>query len=65
MAIGLALLLRFRIGIVTLLQVAVIAVYTLIITVALPEFWLHPFGPVSKNIPLLVAILMIPILERR
>lgn len=65
LAIGLALLMRYRIPAVTVIQVAVILIYSLILTLALPEFWLHPFGPVSKNIPLLVAILMIQILERR
>lgn len=29
--------------------------YTTIITVWLPEFWWHPYGPVLKNLPLLAA----------
>ena len=29
--------------------------YTAIITVWLPEFWWHPYGPVLKNLPLLAA----------
>jgi hypothetical protein len=39
--------------------------YTAIITVALPEQWLHPYGPVVKNLPLLAAILALHQLERR
>jgi hypothetical protein len=46
-------------------QIALIIGYTLIISVALPEFWLHPFGPVLKNVPLLAAILALHELERR
>jgi hypothetical protein len=34
-------------------QIALIVGYTLIITAWLPEFWLHPYGPVIKNLPLL------------
>ena len=41
-----------------------IAVYTLIITVFLPEQWLHPYGPVVKNLPLLAAIVLLQQLER-
>ena len=47
------------------LQMAVIAGYMAIITVALPEYWLHPFGPVLKNLPLLALILALHELERR
>jgi uncharacterized protein YbjT (DUF2867 family) len=30
--------------------------YTMLISVFLPEYWWHPFGPVTKNMPLLAAI---------
>ena len=33
-------------------QVALIVVYTLVISIGLPEFWLHPFGPILKNLPI-------------
>ena len=46
-------------------QLALIAGYTAIITVAMPELWLHPFGPVLKNLPIAVAILMLHELEPR
>lgn len=39
-------------------QVGLILGYTAIIAVALPEFLIHPFGPVLKNLPIL-AILFI------
>lgn len=41
---------------VYLLQIAVIVGYTAIITVALPGYWLHPFAPVLKNLPMLVLL---------
>jgi hypothetical protein len=44
-------------------QMAVILLYTLIISVRLPEFWLHPFGPLLKNLPMLAAILVLHELE--
>jgi uncharacterized protein YbjT (DUF2867 family) len=48
-----------------LAQIALIVVYTAIITVALPELWFHPFGPVAKNLPLLAALLLLYYLEER
>lgn len=36
------------------LQIATIAAYSLLLTVIAPEFWLHPFGPATKNLPILV-----------
>lgn len=39
-----------------LVQIAVIASYTLILTVIDMSFWLHPFGPITKNIPIVVLI---------
>lgn len=38
------------------IQALLIIVYTLIISVWLPEFWLHPFGPVLKNLPILMLL---------
>ncbi len=46
-------------------QLAVIAGYTVIITFKLPEFWLHPYGPLSKNLVMLAAIYLIYTLEPR
>lgn len=46
-------------------QMALIVTYSAIIAVALPEQWLHPFGPIVKNLPLLAAIFTLHELERR
>lgn len=44
-------------------QLALLAIYSAIISWWLPEFWLHPFGPLVKNIPLAVAIALLHELE--
>lgn len=36
-----------------ILQVITMLLYMLILTVAAPHYWLHPFGVISKNIPLI------------
>jgi uncharacterized protein YbjT (DUF2867 family) len=41
---------------VWLAQLALISGYTAIITIFLPEHWLHPYGPISKNLPIMAAI---------
>lgn len=36
------------------LQALLVLVYTLVMSTCLPAFWAHPFGPLSKNLPLLM-----------
>lgn len=38
------------------IQALLITTYTLIISIWLPEFWLHPFGPILKNLPILMLL---------
>ncbi|NUZ06015.1 SDR family oxidoreductase [Piscinibacter koreensis] len=47
-----------------LAQLALIAGYTAIITVRLPEFWLHPYGPVLKNLPIVAILVLLLVLDR-
>lgn len=47
------------------LQIALIVAYSAIIAVWLPELWLHPFGPLLKNLPMLATILALHELEER
>jgi uncharacterized protein YbjT (DUF2867 family) len=61
--LGLATLFVYRIRPLILFQLTIIFLYTLAITFTLPEFWLHPFGPVLKNIPLLATLLIYLTLE--
>lgn len=39
-----------------LAQIALIGVYTVVIAFRLPQFLLHPYGPLTKNLPMLAAI---------
>lgn len=39
-----------------LAQIALIGFYSLLIAWRLPEFLLHPYGPLTKNLPMLAAI---------
>jgi uncharacterized protein YbjT (DUF2867 family) len=64
LALGVATLL-VRSRLLWLAQIALILVYTAILTVAIPELWLHPFGPLAKNLPLLAALLLLFTLEKR
>jgi uncharacterized protein YbjT (DUF2867 family) len=56
-AIGLLLLLRPRRWLWAL-QLALVGGYTLAMSFCLPDFWLHPFGPLSKNLPLLALMFL-------
>lgn len=64
-AIGLSILLWPRQPLVWSAQIAVVLGYTLIISIWMPEYWLHPFGPVSKNLPLLAAMYLLRRLSMR
>jgi uncharacterized protein YbjT (DUF2867 family) len=44
-------------------QIAIVLGYMVLISIGLPEFWLHPFGPIVKNLPLLAATLLAASLE--
>jgi hypothetical protein len=46
------------------LQLVVVLGYTAIITACLPEQWLHPYGPLVKNLPILAAMLLLRRAER-
>lgn len=65
LALGVATLAARRRRALWLVQIALILAYTVIITLWLPEFWLHPYGPLSKNLPLLAALYMLYALEDR
>lgn len=40
-------------------QLALVAGYSAIVAMALPEFLLHPFAPVFKNLPILAALVLL------
>lgn len=41
------------------LQVGVVLLYSLLLTLIEPGFWAHPFGPLTKNLPVLALILLL------
>jgi len=61
--LGIATLVAYRIRVVVGLQLLLMMSYMIMISWALPAFWLHPFGPISKNVPLLVATLIMLVFE--
>lgn len=62
-ALGLALLCNYRVKLTAAVQLLFMLIFTGIITVMMPAYWLHPFGPVTKNIPLLIATLIMMAIE--
>ncbi len=62
-ALGLATLTVSKIRGLMFFQIIIVLLYTVTISFTLPEFWLHPFGPVLKNIPLLVTLIVYMILD--
>lgn len=56
---------RWRFPWIWAAQAALILSYTVIISVRLPEFWLHPYGPLTKNLPMLAVLWLLGTLERK
>ena len=46
------------------IQLITIFVYSIILTIIAPEYWLHPFGLLTKNLPILVFIYIVFINQR-
>ncbi len=64
--LGLAMLMNWKIRQVSLIQFMVILIYSIISTGYFPHLWLQPFAPLLKNIPILIAtLIMIAIAEDR
>ncbi len=63
LAIGLATALGWRVRTMAAIQLALMASFTAILTLATPEMWIHPFGPLTKNIPLVAATIAMIALE--
>ncbi len=56
--LGLAMLFWYQLKKVCILQIGFIVAYSAIITAKIPAFWLDPFAPIAKNIPLIIATLI-------
>ena len=44
-------------------QAALILAYSVVITLRLPEYWWHPYGPMSKNLPILALLLLLWVMD--
>jgi len=53
--LGVALLSGRYVRLTCMLQMGIIALYTVALSLFAPHWWLHPYGPVLKNIPILIA----------
>jgi uncharacterized protein YbjT (DUF2867 family) len=63
LALGIATLWMRRRRLLWWLQIGLMLGYMALISWALPEFWLHPFGPILKNLPMLAAVGLLLALE--
>jgi hypothetical protein len=62
-ALAVATAIGYHIRLVGAVQLGLVLAFTAILTVSMPEFWWHPFGPLSKNAALLTATLVMLALE--
>ena len=63
MALGVLLLVRWRVVLVGALQILLILAYLAWLTLALPGLWGDPLGPLTKAVPLIVATLVMMAIE--
>ena len=59
--LGFWLITSFKTKLCCIVQISIISIYTILLTFIDPSFWLHPFGPITKNIPIVVLISLIMI----
>ena len=46
-------------------QISLIVLYSALISWRLPEYWLHPHGPMLKNLPMLAGLCLLLAVDRR
>lgn len=46
-------------------QFVLVAAYTVVICLFLPEFLMHPFGAITKNLTVLICLAMLALADRR
>ncbi|MFY8106881.1 MAG: DoxX-like family protein [Elstera sp.] len=63
--LGILVLARWRVPWVSAAQLALMAAYTGLVTIFMPELWLHPLGAMSKNVPVAAATLALMALEAK
>ncbi len=65
LALGVATLVMRRRQWLWLAQIALVLVYTAIVSIRMPELWLEPFGPIAKNVPVLALLWFMYALDGR
>jgi hypothetical protein len=63
--LGSALLANIRPALVGVLQIIAMGVFTILATIAVPQVWSDPLGPLLKNLAVLLATLTMIALEAR
>lgn len=61
--IALATAVGWKVRLMGVIQIILMLGFMGILTVGIPALWLHPFGPLTKNVPLIVATLVMMALE--
>ena len=57
--LGIWIISSWKIKLCCVTQCITIILYSILLTIIDASFWLHPFGPLTKNLPILVLILII------
>jgi hypothetical protein len=63
--LGFALLFNIRPSLIGLLQIVTIAIFTILASFAIPEAWIDPLGPLTKNVAVVLATLVMIAMEAR
>ncbi|MFK5976482.1 MAG: SDR family oxidoreductase [Sulfurovum sp.] len=63
-SLGILMLIGYRLQLLLNIQLIIIIGYTLLLTFLAPYHWLHPFGAILKNLPLLLSIYILARLEK-
>jgi uncharacterized protein YbjT (DUF2867 family) len=63
--LGVALMLNIRPALTRTLQIATVIVFTVLATFAIPQAWIDPLGPLTKNIAVVIATLLLIALESK
>lgn len=64
LALGAMLLVNWRVGAVGLVMLALLILYTAVGLLLPPEYWLNPFAPILKNLPIAAALTALVAMER-
>ncbi|MCY4044266.1 MAG: DoxX-like family protein [Cellvibrionales bacterium] len=64
LVIGLWLLTPFKREACYYTQISIITIYSSTLSVIAPTLWFHPFGPLTKNIPIIAIIVVLLSIEK-